>query len=210
MKIQKIQSLIIRKLNIRQLTNTVTNKQKNACTNNMGKTFCATIPIVMYMATTKKTMEELAANKAKEASNRFVPNNTEWNEKQSRATLKDEGITTKFEQNKYLNNDGTIKKDKLKQYQDNHPVSHRGAPDEEVSETSGFQLDSSGNIDLESIDTNMCPELETIYNASPFSTPDGLVETIFDELPGGVDIDMDLWSTLKNLASDILNPGDLL
>ncbi len=213
MKIQKIQALMTKNLGIKQLTNIVTKKQINTYTkSNMEKTFCVTIPIVMYMATIKKTMEELAANKAKEASNRVVPNNTEWNEKQSRATLKDEGLTTKLEQNKYLNNDGTIKKDKLKQYKENHPVSHKGSPDDmstsSVEMDSGFKIDSSGDIDIKSIDTKMCPELETIYNAPPINTPEGLVKTIFGELPEGVDLDWDLWSALKNLASDIFNPGE--
>lgn len=84
----------------------------------------------------------------------------------------------------------------------------KGSPADEVSESSGFQLDSSGDIDLKSIDTDMCPELETIYNAPPIYTPEGLVKTIFGELPEGVDLDWDLWSALKDLASDILHPGE--
>ncbi len=88
----------------------------------------------------------------------------------------------------------------------------KGSPDDmstsSVEMDSGFKIDSSGDIDIKSIDTKMCPELETIYNAPPINTPEGLVKTIFGELPEGVDLDWDLWSALKNLASDIFNPGE--
>ena len=178
----------VKKINIKKLLNFSFKKQKE-----LPLVFMP--PIVMYN------------QKGRRDANNTINCNDAIAEQKS---LLDEGKITKSEYNNrvkeikdYYNKADDLPADASSSSIKQKEPQFKGAPDEEVSETSGFQLDSSGNIDLESIDTNMCPELETIYNASPFSTPDGLVETIFDELPGGVDIDMDLWSTLKNLASCI-------
>ena len=68
-------------------------------------------PILAYMATTKKIKQERENNKQEEASNRFKPNDTEWNEKQSRKTLAAHNITSKQEQDKYIGSDGKLNSD---------------------------------------------------------------------------------------------------
>ena len=72
------------------------------------------IPIVAYMATTKKVKEEREYNKNEEASNRLKPNDTEWNEKKSRKILADHNITSKQEQDKYIGTDGKLNSDSNK------------------------------------------------------------------------------------------------
>ncbi len=61
---------------------------------------------------------------------------------------------------------------------------------------------SAEDIDLDS-EYMMNPELETIYHAPPIETPEGLVKTIFGELPPDVDIDMDMWSSLRSMAKSV-------
>lgn len=61
---------------------------------------------------------------------------------------------------------------------------------------------SADDMELDS-EYMMNPELEAIYHAPPIDTPEGLVKTIFGELPPGVDIDMDLWSSLKSMAKGV-------
>ena len=68
-------------------------------------------PILAYMATTKKIKQERENNKQEEASKRFKPNDTEWNEKQSRKTLAEHNITSKQEQDKYIGSDGKLNTD---------------------------------------------------------------------------------------------------
>lgn len=130
-------------------------------------------------------------------------------------SLLDEGKITKSEYNNrvkeikdYYNKADDLPADVSSSSINQKEPQFKGAPNEEISETSGFRVDSSGDIDINSIDTDMCPELETIYNAPPIYTPEGLIKTIFGDLPEGVDIDWGLWHTLKGLVSDVLDPED--
>ena len=183
----------VKKVNIKKLLSFSLKKQKE-----LPLVFMP--PVVMYNLKGRR-----------DANNTINCNNAIAEQK----SLLDEGKITKSEYNNrvkeikdYYNKADDLPADVSSSSIKQKEPQFKGAPDEEIGETSGFQVDSSGDIDLKSIDTDMCPELETIYNAPPIYTPEGLVKTIFGELPEGVDLDWDLWSALKDLASDILNPGE--
>ena len=89
-----------------------------------------TVPLVAYMATVKKTMNDLENNKAIEQANNYKPNNVTWNEQQSRKELKSLGITQKSEQDRFITEKGTIKQHDLDKYKQKHSISHRGLPDD--------------------------------------------------------------------------------
>ena len=119
----------IQKININKLTH---NYNKNILTS-IRKKFSGkvknanteilpvvTVPLVVYMATVKKTMNDLESNKAIEQANNYKPNNVTWNEQQSRKELKSLGITQKSEQNRFITKKGTIKQDDLDKYKQKH------------------------------------------------------------------------------------------
>ena len=129
----------IQKININKLTH---NYNKNILTS-IRKKFSGkvknanteilpvvTVPLVAYMATVKKTMNDLESNKAIEQANNYKPNNVTWNEQQSRKELKSLGITQKSEQNRFITKKGTIKQDDLDKYKQKHSISHKGLPDD--------------------------------------------------------------------------------
>lgn len=150
------------------------------------------------------------------------------------ASIKGQSVLDKFDQSvKELNKVGI--KDNYEKYIDLHTgeknyngsylVNHakentafKGAPQEDLanqsSEVDAYTaptIDTTPeDIDIDSINSDMCPELEAIYNAPPVDTPEGLVGSIFEDLPEGVDIDMSLWNTLKNMANGIVDDGDWL
>lgn len=199
----------------------------------------AASPLVVYMATTKKTMKELADKEAKEASNRMVPNDTKWNEEQSRAILKNRGISQNAEQNTYLNNDGTIKSDKLKQYDRQHSnsVTHKGAPDDihnqpyvndpnaeiggdmpKIYEPEDYELiqqDPELLADLRELNSmdaiNLPPQLQNIYDAPSFDSAAELIRDILgDDYSDLANIDWDFWSILDAIGDSIVDIGDWL
>ncbi len=91
--------------------------------NNTYKLPVVSVPILEFMATTKKTMATLNANKAEEQASRVKLDNVTWEEKQSRKILKNNGISKKSEQNKLLDSDGSINKK-------GQSISHKGAPED--------------------------------------------------------------------------------
>lgn len=234
MKIQKISIEKCKNYYSKKLTTPETNKLSNQ----MSKTSMeflpvVSVPLVAYMATVKKTMKNLAINKAIEQANHNKSNDVTWHEKQSRKTLNDQGITRKSDQNYYINDDGTLKQQDLNKYIKEHPVSHKGAPEnievkpatldkkiigdspkiynEELS-NGGINNPPESLFDPNDPDLMMDPKLEEIYNAPEINTPEGLLENIFGELPDGFSMDMNLLDTLKGLAKDVFKDvfGDLL
>lgn len=159
------------------------------------------------MATTKKTMEELAAKKAEEASNRMVPNNAEWYEKQSRKILKEHNITSKKEQDKYIGTDGKLNTDGHKK------INFKGSPEDGIDDSI---LASDPELardlrELQSIDTSLSPELQEYRDLPDFDNPRELLEYfIGDELPDDVILDWDLWSVLETMWEELLDIGDWL
>ena len=64
-------------------------------------------------------------------------------------------------------------------------------------------LHEMGNIDI-----RMDPVLQEIHDAPPLNTVEGLMTSIFGEIPAGVNFDWDLWTALKEIANDIMDIGD--
>ena len=166
------------------------------------------IPIVAYMATTKKIKEEREYNKNEEASKRLKPNDTEWNEKKSRKILAEHNITNKQEQDKYIGTDGKLNSD-----------SNKKTPFKASTDDQHFDVEAQDNLvlskdemkilhEMNSIDIQMDPVLQEIHDAPPLDTVEGLMTSIFGEIPAGVNFDWDLWSALKGIANDIIDIGD--
>lgn len=62
--------------------------------------------------------------------------------------------------------------------------------------------------EMNSIDIQMDPVLQEIHDAPPLDTVEGLMTSIFGEIPAGVHFDWDLWKALKEIANDIIDIGD--
>ena len=189
-----------------------------------------TVPLVAYMATVKKTMNDLENNKAIEQANNYKPNNVTWNEQQSRKELKSLGITQKSEQDRFITEKGTIKQHDLDKYKQKHSISHKGAPDDlDAHETtldaditgdppqiydenkvlSGLSAESREMLDeINNTDMSLPPDLQEILDMPSVDTPEGFINTIFGDLPEGMSVDEDIWSMLKGIANEILDIGD--
>lgn len=97
-----------------------------------------------------------------------------------------------------LNNalqNGKITQDEFDTY--SRKINFTGAPENKIDNPPEALFDPNDP------DLMMDPKLEEIYNAPPIDTPEGLLESLFGELPPGYSMDMDLLDTLKGLAKDV-------
>lgn len=89
---------------------------------------------------------------------------------------------------------------------DNSIPIHR---DYEVHDSLVFSKDEMKLLnEMNNIDIRMDPVLQEIHDAPPLDTVEGLMTSIFGEIPAGVNFDWDLWSILKEIANDIIDIGD--
>ena len=89
---------------------------------------------------------------------------------------------------------------------DNSIPIHR---DYEVHDSLVFSKDEMKLLnEMNNIDIRMDPVLQEIHDAPPLDTVEGLMTSIFGEIPAGVNFDWDLWSALKGIANDIIDIGD--
>jgi len=101
-----------------------------------------------------------------EADDRLKPNNAEWNEKQSRETLKEHGITNKHEQDQYIGSDGKLNTD-----------GHKKTPfkgSSEDMEAAPSDMSDAGNEQIGNI-----PEM---YESPDISDTTGILDDT-DDLP---------------------------
>ena len=187
-----------------------------------------TTPLVVY-ATVKKTTNEREIKKAEEAINNYIPNNTAWNEEQSRKMLKKAGITTKKEQDRYIGSDGTLND------AGNKKINFKGTSDDIQTQPYVANADCDGDMpgvyepedyeliqqdpelladlrELNSMDAiNLPPQLQNIYDAPSFDSAAELIRDILgDDYSDLANIDWDFWSILDAIGDSIVDIGDWL
>ena len=162
-----------------------------------------TTPLVVY-ATVKKTTNEREIKKAEEAINNYIPNNTAWNEEQSRKMLKKAGITTKKEQDRYIGSDGTL-----------NDAGNKKIGVYEPEDYELIQQDPELLADLRELNSmdaiNLPPQLQNIYDAPSFDSAAELIRDILgDDYSDLANIDWDFWSILDAIGDSIVDIGDWL
>ncbi len=142
--------------------------------------------------------DEMIKSKDLHSSHHPVTDNTNKSEK----ILEQNGVS-KSDLNKYINKDGTLN-------QKGKNISHKGSPNDNINLEEDFSPELQADLDeIEDLVPELDPELKEVLYAPPIDTPEGLIETIFGELPEGADIDWDLWDLLKEMADEILDFGDI-
>ena len=193
-----------------KLTNNVLRSKKNQSITNLKYVMpYVAVPIVAYNTKTDANERTLAQNLEKGKAHTPVTDNTETNTK----ALRKAGIRKK-DINKELDKDGNLKNESTKKDLDSKKISHKGAPDDQH-----FDVEAQDDLvlskdemkilhEMNSIDIQMDPVLQEIHDAPPLDTVEGLMTSIFGEIPAGVNFDWDLWSALKEIANDIMDIGD--
>ena len=64
--------------------------------------------------------------------------------------------------------------------------------------------------EIDKMDMHLDPVLQEIHDAPPLNTVEGLMTSIFGEIPEGVNFDWDLWSIIDDAIDEILDIGDWL
>ena len=175
-----------------------------------------TAPIVAYWSTQKnkelreKTINnEIEKSKKLNSSHHPVKDTTETNtEALKKADFTDSEIA------QHLNSKGEIKDQETKDLLKSKHIKFKGSTDDQhfdieaqdkfvLSNDEVKILNEMGNIDI-----RMDPVLQEIHDAPPLDTVEGLMTSIFGEIPAGVHFDWDLWKALKEIANDIIDIGD--
>lgn len=175
-----------------------------------------TAPIVAYWSTQKnkelreKTINnEIEKSKKLNSSHHPVKDTTETNtEALKKADFTDSEIA------QHLNSKGEIKDQETKDLLKSKHIKFKGSTDDQhfdieaqdkfvLSNDEVKILNEMGNIDI-----RMDPVLQEIHDAPPLDTVEGLMTSIFGEIPAGVHFDWDLWTALKEIANDIIDIGD--
>ena len=194
-------------------------KQKSKLEKNNRLTIpIVTNPIIVYMATTEKTMADLEKNKLTEAANRLKPNDTAWNEKQSRNALKKAGITSHREQDKYIDSDGKLntagkkqvsfkgeeEQDIAGQYSDPDEISDTVPECDTISDKIPLSINIPDNIDFKQLDVSLPPDLQRAVDMSSIDSGDDLISTMFDYVPeDGYDLNKDLFDNFKEMLENL-------
>ena len=175
-----------------------------------------TAPIVAYWSTQKnkelreKTINnEIEKSKKLNSSHHPVKDTTETNtEALKKADFTDSEIA------QHLNSKGEIKDQETKDLLKSKHIKFKGSTDDQhfdieaqdkfvLSNDEVKILNEMGNIDI-----RMDPVLQEIHDAPPLDTVEGLMTSIFGEIPAGVHFDWDLWKALKEIANNIIDIGD--
>ena len=175
-----------------------------------------TAPIVAYWSTQKnkelreKTINnEIEKSKKLNSSHHPVKDTTETNtEALKKADFTDSEIA------QHLNSKGEIKDQETKDLLKSKHIKFKGSTDDQhfdIEAQDKFVL-SKDEIkilhEMNNIDIHMDPVLQEIHDAPPLDTVEGLMTSIFGEIPAGVHFDWDLWKALKEIANNIIDIGD--
>lgn len=170
-----------------------------------------TVPLIVYIQS-KTSQNNLDSNlvkeTAKDSTNHPITYRTETNIK----ALKKAGLN-ESEAKKHINSNGYIDDDGKNICKNKNITSFKGAPQENVDldNDPALMMDSELKADLKdlnSIGTEMSPELEKIYESPVLDSPEEILTSIYGEIPEGFDIDWDFWSILKSIYDEILDFGD--
>ena len=204
MKIYKINNFTSKKFfNKKTKLNQIFNRKLITSKTREKEVPFVTLPLIAYASlkgirdTNNSSNCTKAINKQKELFNNGTIDKNEYNQR------------VKEIKNYYNEADKLPDKVSSSQIKRNEPQ-FRGSPDNTDLQDDTISPELQADLDeIEDLVPELDPELKEVLYAPPIDTPEGLIETIFGELPEGADIDWDLWDLLKEMADEILDFGDI-
>jgi len=172
------------------------------------------VPLVVYNVS-PHAKKELTKNLTEEATNKALNNTTNHPVTDRYDTnlkaLKNSGLK-ESDAKQHINSNGYIDKEGKEICRKHSQTNFKGSTDtyeaqKIESEQPNYELQSKID-EIDATDTSMCPELEHILHTPLPETPQGLLKSIFGDIPEGFDGDMNLLNSMKKMIMDVLNPEE--